>query len=193
MIRHSVVSLVCLLRRANSRRCLLALPLLKVALTALALGRPHARIALILAPVTHVRRAAIAERAAATLALSVGAAGLHAVLEVRACVRVAASRQALVVSHAEVPELLASKEADTAGYAFLAGAAPAALLAILVELALRAKRVGIHRAISAARGRLHVRRWRLLVLCTGIWLSQRTGAARLAQRQPLAFERHRWC
>ena len=72
----------------------------------------------------------------------------------------AASRQTLVVSHAEVPELLATKEADTAGYALLTRAAPAALLAILVKLALRAKRVGIgiHLAVSVARGRLHLRR-----------------------------------
>ena len=72
----------------------------------------------------------------------------------RARVRVAASRQTLVVCHAEVTELLAAKEANAAGHAFLARAAPAALLAVFVELALGAKRIRVDGAIFLHHVRL---------------------------------------
>ena len=102
----------------------------------------------------------------------------------------AAPRQTLVVCHAEVTELLAAKEANATGNALLARAAPAALFAILVELALRAKRV---RAIL-----LHHFRHLLFILghVRGCRLEHGSGsdslAARLAQRHPLVLQRHRW-
>ena len=99
-------------------------------------------IAVDFAALTHVGRAAEAKGAALGGAVYVAAARLHAVLEVTAPLVVAAPAEALVVALAEVLDDLAALVADATGHTFAPRAAPAGLLAVLVEAALLPEGIG---------------------------------------------------